>query len=73
MELKSQAKAVAEAATVLAATTGSVVVQQQQSVDEKYLGLWSFMDMKSRIAKQGNLGSESTLAQIRTRASSPVT
>ncbi|KAI9661817.1 MAG: Type I Iterative PKS [Bathelium mastoideum] len=43
MELKSPANAVAEAAKTLAASSGSAVTQKQQSVDEKSLGLWSFV------------------------------
>jgi hypothetical protein len=64
MELKSPAKAVAEAATVLAATTGPLVVQPQQFVDEKYLGLWSLIgyEEQDRKAKKPrfriNTGSE---------------
>jgi acyl transferase domain-containing protein/thioester reductase-like protein/SAM-dependent methyltransferase/acyl carrier protein len=51
MELKSPAKVVAEAATVLAVTTAPVVIQQQQSVDEKYLGLWSFIGYEEKDSK----------------------
>jgi acyl carrier protein len=51
MELKSPAKAVVEAATALAATTGPVVVQPQPSVDEKNLWLWSFTGYEGQDGK----------------------
>ncbi|KAG8407720.1 putative secondary metabolism biosynthetic enzyme [Metarhizium acridum] len=41
MELKSPLKAITEAAAAMAATAGPVVIQPQQSVDERLLGLWS--------------------------------
>ncbi len=51
LELKSPAKAIAEAATVLAASTGPVVVQQHDSVDEKFIGLWSFVGYEEQNGK----------------------
>nr|AMJ52084.1 lijE [Ascomycota sp. F53] len=48
MELKSPIKAVEEAAAALAQTMTGPVVVQQQPVDEKFLGLWSFFGYEEK-------------------------
>lgn len=51
MELKSPAKAISDAATILAANIGTDPVQQQQAVSEKLLGLWSFAGYEEENGK----------------------
>ncbi|OAF54252.1 Type I Iterative Polyketide synthase (PKS) [Pseudogymnoascus destructans] len=51
MELKSPAKAISEAATALTARAGPAFEQQQQSMDEKLLGLWSFIGYEEQNGK----------------------
>lgn len=48
MELKSPAQAIAAAATALAGTVGPPAPQVGSEVDEKHLGLWSFLGYEKR-------------------------